>query len=88
MNKQRKGYSAGVAVKLQKNTEKKQFVLQYRGNISNEIVKKAEQNLSCTDNFRSCLSSFKSSFFKDLKYYVVYDLTGNGCKSIYVEQTC
>ena len=50
-NKQRKRYNAGVAVKQQKSTEKQQFVLQYRGNISNEIVKKTEQNLSCTDNF-------------------------------------
>ena len=34
--KQRKGYNAGVYVKQQKNTEIQQFVLQYRGNISNE----------------------------------------------------
>ena len=42
MEKQRKGhrYNAGVAVKQPENTEKQQFVLQYRGNISNEFVKK------------------------------------------------
>ena len=41
MKEQRKGYNAGVTVKQQinkKNTEK-QFVLRYRGNISNEFVK-------------------------------------------------
>ena len=42
MKEQRKGqrYNAGLAVKQQENTEKQQFVLQYRGNISNEFVKK------------------------------------------------
>ena len=42
MKEQRKRhrYNAGVAVKQQENTEKQQFVLQYRGNISNQFVKK------------------------------------------------
>ena len=38
-SEQRKGYNAGVAVKQQKKTEKQQFMLQCRGNISNEFVK-------------------------------------------------
>ena len=42
MKEQRKGhrYNAGVDVKQHENTEKQQFVLQYRSNISNEFVKK------------------------------------------------
>ena len=32
----RKGYNAGIAVKQQKNTEKHQFVLEYRVKICNE----------------------------------------------------
>ena len=35
----------------------------------------------------SCLLSLKSSFDNDLKSHVVYELTCNGCKSIYVGQT-
>ena len=33
-------YNSGIAVKQQENTEKQKFVLHYRGNISNEFVKK------------------------------------------------
>ena len=42
MKEQRKGhrYNADVAVKQQEKSEKQQFVLQYRGNICNEFVKK------------------------------------------------
>ena len=36
--KEKKRRKAGVAVKQQKNSEKQQFVLQYRGNISHELV--------------------------------------------------
>ena len=36
----------------------------------------------------SCLLSLKSSFDKDLKSHVIYELICNGCKSIYVGQTC
>ena len=95
MKEQRKGhrYNAGVAVKQQKNTEKQQFVLQYRGNISNEFVKNFNkihpvQTIFTTRKLKSCLPSFKSSFDKDLKSHVVYELTCNGCNSIYVGQTC
>ena len=95
MKEQRKGhrYSAGVAEKQQENTEKQQFVLQYRGNISIEFVNKLNkihpvQTIFTTRKLRSCFPSFKSSFDKDLKSHVVYELTCNGCKSIYVGQTC
>ena len=95
MKEQRKGhkYNLGVAVKQQENTEKQQFVLQYRGNISNEFVKKLNkihpvQTIFTTRKLKSCLPSLRSRFDKDLKSHVVYELTCNGCKSIYVGQTC
>ena len=93
MKEQRKGYNAGVAVKQQKNTEKQQFVLQYRGNISSEFVKKPNkihpvQTIFTTRKLKSCLPSLKCSFDKDLKSHKVYETTCNGCKSIYVRQTC
>ena len=95
MKVQRKGhrYNAGVAVKQQENTEKQQFALQYRGHISNDFVKKLnkihpKQTIFTTRKLKSCLPSLKSSFDKDLKSHVVYELTCNGCKSIYVGQTC
>ena len=58
-------YSAGVSVKQQENTEKQQFVLQYRGNISNEFVKKLNeihpvQTIFTTRKLKSCLLSLKS----------------------------
>ena len=86
-------YSAGVAVKQQENTEKQQFVLQYRRNISNEFVKKLNkihpvQAIFTTRKFKSCLINLKCSFDKDLKSHVVYELTCNGCKSFYLGQTC
>ena len=40
-----------------------------------------------TRKHKSCLPSLKSSSDKDLKSHVVYELTCNGCKSIYVGQT-
>ena len=95
MKEQRKGhrYNAGVAVKQQDNTEKQQFVLQYRGNISNEFVKNLNkihpvQTIFTTRKLKSCLPSLRSSFERDLQSHVVYELTCNGCKSIYVGQTC
>ena len=36
----------------------------------------------------SCLPNPKSSFDKDLKSHVVHEFTCNGCKFIYVGQTC
>ena len=91
--KEKKRHNSGVAVKQQKNTEKLQFVSQYRGNISNEIVTKLNKihpvkTIFTTRKLKSCLPVLKSSFDKDLKSHVVYELTCNGCKSIYVGQTC
>ena len=77
MKEQRKGhrYNAGIAIKQQENTEKQQFVLQYRGNISNEFVKKLNkihpvQTVFTTRKLKSCLPSLKSSIGKDLKSHV------------------
>ena len=71
MKEQRKGhrYSAGVAVKQQENTEKQQFVLQYRGNISNEFVKKLNkihpiQTIFTIRKLKSCLPSLNSSLIR------------------------
>ena len=36
---------------------------------------------------RSCLPTLKSSFDRDLKSHVVYEIKCKGCGSIYVEQT-
>ena len=86
-------YNPGVAVKQQGNTEKQQFVLQYRGNFSIEFVKKLKkihlvQMIFTTRKHKSCLPSLKFSFDKDLKSHVVNEITCDGCKSIYVGQTC
>ena len=85
MKEQVKGYKAGVALKQHKKNEHYQFVLQYRGNISLEYVKKLNkihpaETIFTNRKLKSCLPSFNSSFDKDL--------TCTGCKSIYVEQTC
>ena len=82
-------YNAVETVKQQENTEKQKFVLQCRGNISNEFVKKLNkihhvQTIFTTRKFKSCLPSLKSNFDKDLISHVDYELTCNGCKSIYV----
>ena len=94
MKEQRKGhrYNAVVAEKQQENTEKQQFV-EYRGNISNEFVKKLNkihpvETTFTTRKLKSWLPSLMSSFDKDLKSHVVYELTCNGSKSIYVGQSC
>ena len=89
MKEQRKAYNA---VKQQKNTEKQQFVLEYRG-ISNKFVKKLNkihpvQTFFTSRKLKICLPSLMSIFDKHLKSHVVYELTCNGCKSIYVSQTC
>ena len=88
MKEQRKGhrYNPGVNVKHKEKAEKQQFVLQYRGHISNEFIKKLNkihpvQTTFTPRKFKSCSPSLKSSFDKDLKSLVAYELT---CKSINV----
>ena len=79
MKEDRKGYNAGVAVEQKKMTEEPQFVLQYTGNISNEFVKKLNkihpiQTIFTNRIIKSCLPSLKSSFDKDPKSHMVYEL--------------
>ena len=85
MKEQKKGhrYNSVVAVKQQENTEKQQFVFQYRGNISDEFVGKLNKiypvrTIFTIRKLKSCLASLRSSFDKDLKSHVVYELTCNG----------
>ena len=79
---QRKRYNAGVAVKQQNNTEKHQIALHYRGNISNEFIKKLNniypvQTIFTPWKLKNCLPSHESSFDKNLKSHVVYEFTCN-----------
>ena len=67
--RKRHRYNAGVAVKQQENTEKKQFVLQYRGNISNEFVEKLNkihpvQTIFTTRKLKSCLPSLSLALIR------------------------
>ena len=71
MKEQRKEnrYNSVAAVKQQKNTEKKQFVLQYRGNISKELVKKLNkihpvQTILTTRKLKSCLISLSLALIR------------------------
>ena len=87
--RRRHRYNAVVAVKRQENTQKQKFVLECRGDISNEFVKKLNkfhhvQTIFTTRKLKKCLPSLKSNFDKDLISHVDYELTCNGCKSIYV----
>ena len=46
------------------------------------------QTIFNTRKLKSCLHGLKSTFDKDLKSHVVYELTCNVCNSIYVGQRC
>ena len=54
---------------------------QYPEEWSSKIVNQTTRKL------RSCLPTLKSSFDRDLKSHVVYEIKCNGCGSIYVGQT-
>ena len=91
MKEQRKGYNPEGAAKEQK-TLRIQSVLQYRGSFSNESVKKLKtvyslQTIFTTWKLKSCLPILLCSFHKNLKFQIIYEITFNGCKSIYVRQT-
>ena len=91
--KEKKRYNTVVAVKRERNTQQLKFVLQYRGIIFKEFVKKLNkihpgQTIFTTRKLKSSLPSLKSSFDKEIKPHVIYELTCNECKSIYVGQTC
>ena len=68
------------------------ILLQYRGNLTQNFASKLKklcnlQVVFITRKLRSCFPILKSSFPRDLKSHVVYEIKGNGCGSIYVGQT-
>ena len=72
--------------------DKQTVFLQYRGNLTpnfaSNVKKLCElQVVFTTRKLRSCLPTLKSSFDRDLKSHVVYEIKCNRCGSIYVGQT-
>ena len=75
-----------------KSIDKPTFFLQYRGNITQNFASKLKklcelQVVFTMRKLRSCLPTLISSFDRDLKSHVVYEIKCNGCGSIYVGQT-
>ena len=75
-----------------KSNDKPSIFLQYRGNLTQNFASKLKklcelQVVFTTRKLRSCLPTLKSSFDRDLKSHVVYEIKCNGCGSIYVGQT-
>ena len=75
-----------------KSNDKPTIFLQYRGNLTQNFASKLKklcelQVVFTTRKLRSCLPTLKSSFDRDLKSHVVYEIKCNGCGSIYVGQT-
>ena len=74
------------------SNDKPTIFLQYRGNLTQNFASKLKklcelQVVFTTRKLRSCLPTLKSSFDRDLKSHVVYEIKCNGCGSIYVGQT-
>ena len=72
--------------------DKPTIFLQYRGNLTQNLASKLKklcelQVVFTTRKLRSCLPTLKSSFDRDLKSHVVYEIKCNGCGSIYFGQT-
>ena len=72
--------------------DKLTIFLQYRGNLTQFFAIKMKklcelQMVFATLKLRSCLSTLKSSFDRDLKSHVVYETKCNKCRSICVGQT-
>ena len=75
-----------------KSIEKPTIFLQYRGKLTQNFARKLKklcefQVVFKTRKLRSCLPTLKSTFDRDLKSQVVYEIKCNGCGSIYVGQT-
>ena len=69
--------------------DKPTIFLQYRGNLTQNFASKLKklcelQVVFTTRKFRSCLPTLKSSFDRELKSHVVYEIKCIGCRSIYV----
>ena len=72
--------------------DKSTTFLQYRGNLTqnfaSKLMKLCElQVVSITRKLRSCFPTLKSSFDRDLKSHVAYEIKSKACGSIYVGQT-
>ena len=60
----------------------------YHAKFSSRLKKLGDiQIIFTTRKLRTCLSTLKAPFDKNLKSHVVYKVTCNGCSSIYVGQT-
>ena len=75
-----------------KSIDKPTVFLQYRGNLTQNFASKLKklcelQVVFTTRKLRACLPTLKSSFDRDLKSHVVYEIKCNGCGSIYFGQT-
>ena len=75
-----------------KSIDKPTIFLQYRGNLTQNFASKLKklcelQVVFTTRKLRSCFPTLKSSFDRDLKSHLVYEIKCNGCGSIYVGQT-
>ena len=72
--------------------DKPTIILQCRGNLTQNFASKLKklcelQVVFTTLKLRSCLPTPKSSFDRDLKSHVVYEIKCNGSRSIFVGQT-
>ena len=72
--------------------DKPTISLQYKSNLTQNFASKLKklcepQVVFITRKFRSCLPTLKSSFNRDLKSHVIYEIKFNGCGSICVRQT-
>ena len=75
-----------------KSIDKPTTFLQNRGNLTQNFASKLKKLCElhivfATRKLRLCIPTLKSSFDKDLKSHVVYEIKCNGCGSIYVGQT-
>ena len=71
-----------------KSIDKPTIFLQYRGNLTQNFASKLKkrcelQVVFTTRKLKSCLPILISSFDRDLKSHVVYEIKCNGCGSIY-----
>ena len=69
--------------------DKPTIFLQYKGNLTQNFASKLceLQVVFTSRKLRSCLPTLKSSFDRDLRSHVVYEIKCIGCGSIYVGQT-
>ena len=74
-------------------TERPLLILQYRGTISDKLLRKVRSSTNgsvvfTTRKLKTCLPSLKSPIPKELRSHVVYQIDCSGCNASYVGQTC